>query len=91
MPASSPSAFDAYTIQALRVSGVVVRTEASEFHKILAKVNECFVIYYEGGFLKKKYRYLASCNGFIFATQSPTPLVIPSGAEVIKSQSIWLP
>jgi hypothetical protein len=37
------------------------------------------------------HRYLTSYRGFGFYAQSREPLELPSGAEVVTAQQIWMP
>lgn len=91
MPGPSPSAFHAYAINAVKVSGVLVRVEESEFLKVLGQIGESLVVISERRFLQNKYRYLTSYKGFILATESPNPLALPASAEIVKAKFIWLP
>ncbi len=79
------------TVQAIKASGVVVRVEPQEFLKILARSADPLVVTAPGGFLSSGHEYLFSYKGLAFFTNSPEPLVLPGGAEVIAAQRIWIP
>jgi hypothetical protein len=79
------------TAQAIKASGVVVRVEPAEFLKVLARSADPLVITAPGGFLSSGHEYLSSYKGLAFFTNSPEPLALPGGAEVIAAQRIWIP
>jgi hypothetical protein len=76
---------------AIKASGVVVRLDSANFQTILRKIENPLVIYAEGGMFKSNYQYLISYRGFAFFTKSPTPLLLPTGAETIVTKGIWIP
>ncbi len=76
---------------AIKASGVVIQTSAEDFMKILGKVENPLVIHSKGGFFSTKYNYLVSHKGFAFYTKSSTPLLLPSGIEMIVAEKIWTP
>ena len=89
--AAGAAAVAAAIANALKASGVVVRVGANDFQTILRKVEKPLVIYAEGGFFTKSYRYLVSYKGFAFYTKSEAPLLLPSGVEIILAEKIWIP
>jgi hypothetical protein len=79
------------TAQAIKASGAIVRVEPEDFLKILARTADPLVITAPGGFLSSGHEYLSSYKGLAFFTNSPEPLALPEGAEVIAAQRIWIP
>lgn len=77
--------------QAVKASGAIVSLSPEEFMKILAKSKEPLVVTAKGGMIKANYQYLTGYKGLVFYTKSPTPLMLPGGAEVITSKQIWIP
>jgi hypothetical protein len=76
---------------AIRASGVVVRVDSVNFQTILRKIEMPLVIYAEGGLFSTSYQYMVSYKGFAFHTKSSTPILLPSGIELIKVNKIWMP
>lgn len=79
------------TAQAIKASGAIVRVEPEDFLKILARSADPLVISAPGGFLSGGHEYLTSYKGLAFFTNSPKPLDLPAGAEVVAAQKIWIP
>lgn len=79
------------TAQAIKASGTIVRVEPEDFLKILARSADALVITAPGGFISNGHEYLFSYKGLAFFTNSPEPLALPEGAEVIAAQRIWIP
>ena len=77
--------------RAIRASGAIVRVEPEDFLNILARVENPLVVIAEAGWLSKKSQYLTGYKGLAFFTQSPAPLSMPSGAELIAAKKIWIP
>ncbi|MFH0769254.1 MAG: hypothetical protein V1932_06785 [Chloroflexota bacterium] len=76
---------------AIKASGAIVQVEPDDFILLLSKVDRPLVVMATGGFMKKNYQYLTGYKGLIFFTKSPTPLMLPGGAELIASKKIWIP
>jgi hypothetical protein len=76
---------------AIKASGTVVRIEASEFEKILKKVENPLVIYAEGGVISTNHQYLISYKGFAFYTKADEQIDLPRNTEVIVAEKIWIP
>jgi hypothetical protein len=89
--AAAGAAAAAAIANAIKASGVLVRLEPDEFQKIARRVERPLVIYSQGWFFAKKHRYLISYKGFAFFTKSVEPLDLPSGAELVTAQKIWIP
>ncbi len=89
--AAGGAAVYAAIAEAIKASGAIVRVEPEEFLKILRKVEKPLVVTAKGGFRKANHQYLTGYKGLVFYTKSPTPLMLPGGAEVITSKQIWIP
>jgi hypothetical protein len=89
--AAAGGAVAAAIANAIKASGVVVRVDSVNFQAILRKVEKPLIIYAEGGVFSTNYQYLVSYRGFVFFTKSPAPLLLPSGAEIIRTKKIWIP
>ncbi|HUQ34736.1 MAG TPA: hypothetical protein VM095_21640 [Pyrinomonadaceae bacterium] len=76
---------------AIRASGVVVRVDSVNFQTILRRIEKPLIIYAEGGVFSTNYQYLVSYKGLAFYTKSSAPLLLPAGAEIIKTAKIWIP
>jgi len=76
---------------AIKASGVLIRIEAGEFAKILARAKDPLVVTAQGGVFSKNYLYLMSYKGLAFFTKSAQPLALPAGCEVITAQGISIP
>lgn len=79
------------TAQAIKASGAIVRVEPDEFLKLLGRSTDPLVVTAPGGFISSGHEYLFSYKGLAFFTNSPEPLALPEGAEVIAAQRIWIP
>ena len=77
--------------QAIKASGAIVRVEPEDFLRILRRQQEPLVVHATGGFFSTRYLYLSSYKGLAFFTKSPAPLNLPSGAEIVQAQRIWIP
>ncbi len=76
---------------AIKASGAIVQMRPVDFQAILARVEEALLVMAEGGVFSTNYQYLTSHRGLIFFTKSPEPLSLPSGAELIRADKIWIP
>ena len=76
---------------AIKASGAIVRLEPNDFETIVNRSKEPLVVIAEGGLFTKNYQYLTSYKGLFFFCKTPTPIQLPSGAEVIRSKTIWIP
>lgn len=77
--------------RAVKASGAIVRVEPREFQNILERHQEPLVILAQGGLFSTVYKYLTSYKGLIFYTQSSRSLDLPSRAEIVRSDRIWIP
>ncbi len=91
MSAAAGIAAAAAIANAIKASGVVVQVEPEEFFKILRKSATPLVIYAEGGFFSKNYRYLTSYKGFAFFTKSSQPMQLGLEVEIVRAGKIWIP
>ena len=77
--------------EAIKASGTIVRVEPEAFVKLLAKVDNPLVIYSESGVITTHHQYLTSYKGFAFFARTDEPISLPSTAEVIVAEKIWIP
>jgi hypothetical protein len=91
MHGGAAAAHAAAMANAIKASGVVVRVEPGDFAAILRRTDDPLVVVSYGGIFKKHHKYLTSYKGLAFFTKSPSPLVLPSRAEVIAAKSISIP
>ncbi len=91
MAAGAAAAAAAAIANAIKASGVVVRVEPNDFQSILRKIENPLIISATGGVFTTKYRYMVSYKGFAFFTKSASPILLPTGAETVIANKIWLP
>ena len=89
--AGAGAAAAAAIAQAIRASGAIVKMDADDFNKILAKAEKPLVVIARSGWKKKNYNYLTSYRGLIFYTKTTTALMLPGDADTIAAQKIWIP
>ena len=89
--AAGAAAAGAAIANAIKASGVLVRLEAEEFAKILARAKDPLVVVVEGGFFSSKFQYLTSYKGLAFYTRTKNALILPAGAEVVPARRLWIP
>jgi len=89
--AAAGAAAAAAIARAIKASGVIVRVTPPEFGAILKRAEKPLVIHTQGGFFSTRHQYLVSYKGFAFHTKSATTLVLPSDAEVVEAEKIWVP
>ena len=77
--------------KAIKASGVIVRVTPQEFDAILKRAEKPLVIHAQGGVFSKSHLYLVSYKGFAFQTKSATALTLPSDAEIVEAEKIWVP
>lgn len=78
-------------VEALRVSGAIVRLAPDDFVYLLSKCRDPLVVVNEGGFLTKSYRYLFGHKGLVFYTRSTEELSLPGGVEIVYARKLWMP
>jgi hypothetical protein len=91
MNAAGGAAAQAAISQAIKACGVLVQVDPEEFQRIMDRQKEPLVVCGEGGFLTTTYRYLCTYRGLCFYAQSNSPIHIPTNAEVIVANKIWIP
>jgi hypothetical protein len=77
--------------QATKASGAIVKVEPEEFTKILNRAQAPLVVVAYGGVFSKTYKYLTSYKGLFFYTKSHDPVPMPSRAETVPADKIWIP
>lgn len=77
--------------RATKASGAIVRIDPNELSKLLSRADNPLVVVATGGFLKPKLKYLTSYKGLFFYAESAERLSLPSGAEVVSVDRIWIP
>ena len=77
--------------EATKASGVIVRVNPGDFLGILGRQAEPLVVHASGGFLSTHYQYLTSYKGLAFFTQSDDPIELPTSAELVHAEKIWIP
>jgi hypothetical protein len=91
MGAAAGAAVAAAIANAIKASGVLVSVTPEDFAAILRRTERPLVVAAQGGFFSTSYKYLTSYKGLAFYTKSPTPLILPSGAEIINAKGISIP
>jgi hypothetical protein len=91
MSAAAGAAAVAAIANAIKASGVVVRVSPENFANILRRVENPLIVYNQGGLFTTKYQYLTSYKGLAFHTKSREQIDLPTSAEVIIADSIWIP
>jgi len=76
---------------AVRAMGAIVKLKPEEFRKILARADHPVVVMSVFQFFGTHYRYLTAYKGLVFFTKSSVQLELPSGAEIIYADKIWIP
>ena len=77
--------------QAVKASGAIVSMEPEDFSTIVNRCEKPLVVFAQGGFLDRGFRYLVSYKGLAFHTKSKTELMLPGKAEVVHARTIWIP
>lgn len=89
--AAAVAAYRAAIAKAIKASGAIVRLDAKDFMSILSRNKTPLVVVSLGGVFKKNYQYLTVYKGLIFFTKSEAPLRLPSDAEIVNADKIWIP
>ena len=89
--AAGAAAAAAAIAQAIKASGAIVKMDPGEFKKLLNRSKDCAVVMAYYGWPSKKYHYLTSYRGLFFYTKSPEALMLPSTADLITAEKIWIP
>jgi hypothetical protein len=92
---SAAAAHHNIAINAVRSWGPVVKIDTDGFLKILRNSEEMesnpLVVMATGGWFSTTYSYLTPYKGLYFYTKSSYPLSLPSQAEVVNVDKIWVP
>jgi hypothetical protein len=88
---AASAAAGAAIASAIKASGVILRVKPAEFSKLLNRATDPLIVVAEGGMFSTNYQYLMSYKGLTFFTKSSTPLQLPSGAELVTADSMWMP
>jgi hypothetical protein len=91
MGAAAGAAVAAAIANAIKASGVLVTVSPEDFAAILRRTERPLVVSAQGGLFSTHYKYLTSYKGLAFYTKSPTPLILPMGAEVVNAKGISIP
>lgn len=90
--AGAGGAAAAAVANAIRASGAIVRVEPADVSTILERTEEPLVVFAEGGKLfSPNHQYLTGYKGLVFYTKSREPIHLPSRAETVQAQKIWIP
>lgn len=89
--AAAGAAAAAAIANAIKASGVLVTVTPEDFANILRRIEQPLIVAAQGGFFSTNYKYLTSYKGLAFYTKSPTPLILPIGAEVVNAKGISIP
>jgi ketopantoate hydroxymethyltransferase len=90
--AAGAGAAAAAIANAVKASGVLVRLEAGEMQKVLARMDRpAVVVVSHTGVFTKKNQYLTSWRGLAFYCKTTQELPLPSCAEVVAAKTIWMP
>ena len=89
--ASAAGAHAAAIANATKASGAIVKINHTDFQMILGKMDSPLVVMAENHFLSTSHKYLTNYKGIFFYTKSSTPLELPSKAELITANKIWIP
>jgi len=76
---------------AVKASGVLVRVKPEDFQALLRRARDPLVVCGRAGFLYRDYAYLMSYKGLAFYTKSSEPISLPSTAESVIADRIWIP
>ena len=77
--------------EAIKASGTIVKVEPEVFAQLIAKIESPLVVYAEGGVISTNHQYLTSYKGLAFFTKADEQISLPSTAEVIIAEKIWIP
>lgn len=78
--------------EAIKASGTIVRIEASEFSRLISKMESGIVIESVSKFFGKEFfKYSTSYSGFVFCCKTTSKMSIPSRLEKINARNIWFP
>ncbi len=77
---------------ATKASGAIVKMKPEQFRRILDKADAPLVVTVRSkGLFSGKHKYLTSYKGLFFYTESSEALQLPSKAETVTAEKIWMP
>lgn len=76
---------------ALKMSGVFVKLDRSDFQNLLNRNENLAVVVYESNFFGTKFTYITSHKGLAFFCKTKEALSVPGRHEVFNAKSITLP
>jgi hypothetical protein len=76
---------------AIKASGAIVKVKPEDFVVILSKTDIPLVVMAESRFFGTSFKYLTSYKGLCFFAKSPEPIQLPSKAELVAANKIWVP
>ena len=91
MNAGAMVAIMAAISKASNASGTIVHISEEAFVSLVSRSDSPLVIHAPGGFLSSKHKYLTTYKGFAFYTKSKAALALPSAAEIIEAERMWVP
>jgi len=91
MGAAAGAAAAAAIANAIKASGVLVTVTPEDFTSILRRTERPLVVAAQGGFFSTHYKYLTSYKGLAFYTKSKTPLMLPTGTELVNAKGLSIP
>jgi hypothetical protein len=78
--------------QAIKASGAIVRIEASDFSRLISKMESGLVVESVTRFFGiESFKYSTSYLGFVFYCKSNEKISVPSRLEKINAKSMWFP
>jgi hypothetical protein len=90
-PYTGAHAAHAMIANAVKASGAIIQMNPDQFMKVVEREKEPLVVTATGWLFGTKYKYLFVYRGFFLYTESRTQLRLPSGAEIIGAEKIWVP
>ncbi|MBN1641635.1 MAG: hypothetical protein JXA09_10400 [Anaerolineae bacterium] len=78
-------------LNAIKACGTLVTVGPIEFMAIVGRTDNPFVIWSQGGWINKHFKYLTNYRGLAFYCKSPTPLEMPIEAEMVAANKITIP
>jgi len=89
--AAAAGAAAAATAQAIKASGAIIQLEPRAFLDLVGRQERPLIVHAQAGFFSKHHRYLAAYRGLIFTCSSTDAISLPSDAETVESEKIWVP
>ncbi|MFT6828506.1 MAG: hypothetical protein ACJAZV_001799 [Roseivirga sp.] len=78
--------------QAIKASGAIIRIDATEFSRLISKIESGLVVESVTRFFGiENFKYSTSYLGFVFYCKSSEKISVPSRLEKINAKSMWFP